>query len=300
MDESKMQAIFFHPEEGLCNRLKKIFSVMRLKADISRPVYIVWSTSKFVNEKFGSVLSFVHPKIKLTEVEDKDLQGKEIENITGDFNYRLRIIEDDGLEQGFTKASPKYGKDECIDFEYERIPQKIREIYMPYFAALRPSEAVEDRMEELKNKENYVSVHVRLNSEWRKYMRGNKRDLRRYFKVMDKYPSDTKFYLASCDEVVAAEFKKRYGGVRILELPDKDYIGLKDAVADLFLLSRGEELIGTYGSTFSEVAWWLSGCQQKVQIIGSWKDWITKGNVPDGLMGYLKATVRWFIKPFRR
>jgi hypothetical protein len=120
-------------------------------------------------------------------------------------------------------------------------------------------------MEEIDQKE-YVSVHVRDNSQWRAANRGN--DLNNFFEVLDKYPTDEVFFLASCDENVSLSFRKRYGK-RIIELENKDVRSSIDAVTELFLLSRGKELIASYGSTFSEVAWWLSGADIKVIEVGS-------------------------------
>jgi len=39
-----------------------------------------------------------------------------------------------------------------------------------------------------------------------------------------------------------------------------------DAFIDLLLLSKCDIIVGTYASTFSEVAWWFSGCNAKVII----------------------------------
>ena len=38
-----------------------------------------------------------------------------------------------------------------------------------------------------------------------------------------------------------------------------------DAVADMWLLGRGREMIASPGSTFSEVAWWWSGARIPVK-----------------------------------
>ena len=43
------------------------------------------------------------------------------------------------------------------------------------------------------------------------------------------------------------------------------------------------DLIATYGSSFSEVAWWLSRCSQKVTVVGTRKEW-KNGGLPDGVV----------------
>jgi hypothetical protein len=39
-----------------------------------------------------------------------------------------------------------------------------------------------------------------------------------------------------------------------------------DAFIELLILSKCSTIIGTYDSTFDEVAWWLSECKSKVII----------------------------------
>ena len=39
-----------------------------------------------------------------------------------------------------------------------------------------------------------------------------------------------------------------------------------DAMIDLMLLSRCDTIVGTYASTFAEVAWWLGQCKSRVII----------------------------------
>ena len=127
-------------------------------------------------------------------------------------------------------------------------------------------------MEELERPDEYVGVHIRLNEEWKQWNRSNGAGTSQFIRVMKKYPKDTKFFLASCDVAVADEIKKAFPD-RILELPEKDYLGDIDAIADLYLLAEGKELIATFGSSFSEVAWWLGGAEAKVRVVGSYFQW---------------------------
>ena len=39
-----------------------------------------------------------------------------------------------------------------------------------------------------------------------------------------------------------------------------------DAFIELLILSKCATIIGTYDSTFDEVAWWMGGCRSKVII----------------------------------
>ena len=51
------------------------------------------------------------------------------------------------------------------------------------------------------------------------------------------------------------------------KLVDHDDIQITtDAFIELLLLSKCDKIIGTYASSFDEVAWWMSGCKSKVII----------------------------------
>jgi len=43
--------------------------------------------------------------------------------------------------------------------------------------------------------------------------------------------------------------------------------GIQDALIDLLLLSKNNQLVASAQSTFSEVAWWFGECRASVQII---------------------------------
>ena len=43
--------------------------------------------------------------------------------------------------------------------------------------------------------------------------------------------------------------------------------GIKDDLIELYLLSKNKVLIGSFTSTYSEVAWWLGGCNEKIVIL---------------------------------
>jgi hypothetical protein len=112
-------------------------------------------------------------------------------------------------------------------------------------------------------------VHVREGTDWEKWGRGVR--LEDFFTAMDRHPPRTTFFVSAHTSETVAKLAGRYPG-RIIHQADKDYDGrtvkrIEDALVDLICLARGTELIGTFASTFTEMAWWLGGCQQRVTII---------------------------------
>jgi hypothetical protein len=79
-----------------------------------------------------------------------------------------------------------------------------------------------------------------------------------FWEAMEKYSSSTVFYLATDSMDVRNEAIERFPN-RILFasnslLSRNDPIGCRDAVVDFFCLSRCSEIIGSYYSSFSEMA----------------------------------------------
>ena len=65
---------------------------------------------------------------------------------------------------------------------------------------------------------------------------------------------------------VSKLFHERFGD-RVVELENKDYSSMIDAVADMWILGHCPEMIVSPESTFSEVAWWWGGCQSHVTMV---------------------------------
>ncbi len=277
---SNKQYISFGLSAGICNRIKKLFSALRFNVDWEKQLDVYWSQGELTNRSFYDLFKF--DLYEFNEIPCKVKINKEDEyDVAEGMTWRLQIM-DGEVPVGFTKAYPKDDESkEYIDFEYNRIPLNVREIYMKYFDALRPSEKVQRRMESVNLPENCVGVHLRPGRYWNEYGRGNKDSIAPYIDEMKKLPEDTSFFLAAANEVFAEQIKKEFPN-RIIELPNKDFQDAIDAVAELYLLGKPKLLLATGGSTFSEVAWWLGGGKQEVKVVGDASEWDVKCPVCGG------------------
>lgn len=271
--DTTYQYIVLRDTQGMCNRIKVLFSSLRFDADDMKPVHMYWPVTGMSKTPFLSLFTFGLFQILEHNETFESVPGREELNIGKKRVWRLDV-EAGEVPEGFTKAYPKTKTDkpECIDLEYNRIPENVKNAYKKYFDALRPSKEVERRMGQLPVPKHYVGVHIRLNEEWRQWNRSNGSGVRQFVRVMKKYPKETKFFLASCDAGIAKQVKEVFPG-RILELPQKDYLDDIDAIADLYFLAKSDKLIVTFGSSFSEVAWWLGGAKAEVQVVGSYFQW---------------------------
>ena len=91
---------------------------------------------------------------------------------------------------------------------------------------------------------------------------------------MDKFPEQTKFFVSSDSVNVVGELRDKYGERIIvydrhapLETSRSTRVGAQDDLAEMLLLSKNNVILGTYMSTFTEVAWWLGGARASVVIL---------------------------------
>lgn len=148
-----------------------------------------------------------------------------------------------------------------IDFCYETTPMREIERYTAFFRRLKPSEAVRQRMNEAHIRPEDVCVQVRNTVDDKDT--ANVPKLSSFIECMKEFPSHTHFFISTLDSSISKVFYEEFGE-RIIELPRKQYRSMIDATADMYLLSKGQVLVVSTGSTFGEVAWWLGGCCQKV------------------------------------
>ena len=98
-------------------------------------------------------------------------------------------------------------------------------------------------------------------------------DISDFYQVMDSMSAETIFFVTADVPDIVDVLTERYGD-RILVRSTNVVMGVRDnkegiinAMIDLLLLSKNNTLIGTYITTFTELAWWFNGCKSKVIIL---------------------------------
>jgi len=122
---------------------------------------------------------------------------------------------------------------------------------------------------------NLVGVHVRRDD----FMTGKEKlgevsSDNKFFEKMNEILSSNpnkKFFLCTDCQETEDKFKEEFGD-KIIVYPKKNRdrttkLNTQQGLIDLLLLSKTKHIIGTYRSTFNEMAWWLGECKAKVDII---------------------------------
>jgi hypothetical protein len=256
------QTIYVDTRWGLCNRIKTVVSGMRLREERRRPRLVIrWPVDGDCGCSFAEL--FGNPFEVAASIPRSDLRD----------HWRLWIAGDEvpaGFASNYAAAEGR-----SIDLEYARIPERLRRLYARHFGALSPRPAIRGRVEELAAElpADTVGVHVRR-GDFRRPGRPAQND-QQFFAAMDAVLRDrpgARFLLATDSEETERLFVERYRA-RIVRHPKQTRArdcapAIRDALVDLLLLARCSHLIGTYSSTFSEVAWWLGGCRAGVTMIG--------------------------------
>jgi hypothetical protein len=165
-----------------------------------------------------------------------------------------------------------------IDLEYGRIPQAIRDVYVPLFARIAVRPSIEARAAEWANEhvsDDVIGVQVRTwRDDPRRYRKYHLPALRRLHVLLDSAESGARFLVVSDADEIVAELAGRYGAGRVLHFPRatarrdswRSPEGIREDLIDMLLLARTKRLFASYLSTFSEAAWWLGGATASVAV----------------------------------
>lgn len=163
-----------------------------------------------------------------------------------------------------------------IDFLYEKTPNYFVEKYLKVFSGLNINQQILDEVENFsKLWEDVIGLHIRS---WY-CQRNNWHDISLFENEIVKFDSNRKIFLCTDNLSVSDYFTSKYGD-RIVKYPQTLYNDISkaesgynhdvsdnvNALIDMLLLSKCPTIIGTFASSFTECAWWFSGCRSSVII----------------------------------
>ena len=228
---------------GIANRIKNILSAMSEHEEVST---------------LSDPISYIFPS--LPKVNDE---------IVNEYREDWRLL--------VTPEEEQYCDEyRTIDLLYEKTPEYFIDKYLKILGRLKINpEIVEYVSEFTEGWDNVVGVHIRSWYCAKKVFHSNEI----FEQEMDRYPPNQKFFFCSDNSDVQKYFVDKYGDrvityereifnyPQMAESGHHDDIQLTaDAFIELLMLSKCDTIIGTYASSFDEVAWWMSGCKSKVII----------------------------------
>lgn len=285
--ENKKKIVSFNLG-GISNRVKCLVSMQRLAEKRDRGLYLYWIKNNTCGANFSDLFENTFQEIdkedlKMINKKDIKLYGDNIADMPDPSNKYLfsdtcRFICLPGeVQDNFAKILPTT-KGNNIDFEFERIPEKLRKEILKYLRNIKPKKSIKnfvDNFSKKYNLKNAIGIHIRRDD----FVMGvdglgkvstNGKFIIKIKEILIKNPN-TMFFLCTDCQKTEDQFKNKFKNkIIIFEKKNRDrtsVVNTQEGLIDLLLLSKTKQIIGTYGSTFTELAWWFGGCMADIYMV---------------------------------
>jgi len=265
--------IYLEPNYGLANRMRVIASGLDLQQSTALPLTIIWPKTFELNCAFEDLfqpirnIRFIDKPLYFHLVKNSDQKSpltSSIAKISNRlFNINYCVKEDDGSE--LMKGAVK---------DAFKIVTKFKNVYIKTCGEFTTNNSLYARFEpvaELKEtirqrtklfSKKTIGLHIRRtdhvhaidNSPVELFMDAIERQ--------HKQQPDVNFYLSTDDPETESKLKNCFGDLIITYKKDfsrKSLQGMKDALLDLYCLSRTSRIYGSFNSSFSDIASRING-----------------------------------------
>ncbi len=262
--------IYLIPVGGLANRMRAIASAISLAQDCSSSLNIIWFKDKGLNCNFQDIFSlFSLPSVYIREAGFLDLLIYDRpRNKNFHFPKIFQLAKFDNCLYEYEIRALKKDQFDFLDWAKEKkVYIASHDIFYPFHFSLlknfKPLSFVSDIIEERYKlfTPDTIGIHLRRTDHSTSIL---KSPTELFIEAMEnevKMNNNTCFYLATDSESDKNLLCKRFPN-RIITSEKKvsrsTLDGMREAVADLFLLSRTKKVFGSSQSSFSEIAAMLS------------------------------------------
>ncbi len=270
----KLKKIVATCPAGLGNRIKCMISTIKRCDEIieigqDATPYLYWPINKECGCEAEDLFKSIYPFKKIYKGELPVLEVEVYpEKVTINKSWKLQTT---NIRE--------------VDFKYHKLPSKDIAKFLPYFRFIEPAQDIQDAAAAFINKHfesfvkgEVVGVHIRKGDfkdlyDGRKDISKEDDFIERMTCLLEVNPN-YKFLLCTEDEGTENKFKEIFGEDTIIHFPKRfrdrnNTNGIKEAFVDMLLLSACPIIIGTFLSTFTELAWWFGRCRAQVYIPGA-------------------------------
>lgn len=245
---------------GLCNRLRVLFGAIAVGRATQTKVRFVWhpdwQCEAYFDELFQTIESPWVQVVNGTFLDrlssHKELYLPQVLRLPF-YRKQIKLFHPErhgSLVQNLQKYKSLY-----INSGFQIAPFSTDEIKL-----LRPLPELQQRIETIVRNftDNMVGVHIRRSdNSWSTSVSTDEA----FIQAMEKYPS-ARFYIATDDEQVKWTMREHFKGRTLAEETDgrrDNAFSIGDAVVDLFCLAHTKRIIGSYWSSFSDMAAEIGG-----------------------------------------
>jgi len=281
---------------GIANYLKVVFSCYRLN-------YIIYGRDqkfKCIDKDFKHIFSsiFTNNELILYETSNK-ICGHTVLNETFPYFKNIQILlnknekkiykvdgwrfyvhpNDNVNISPFCSESHLRNCNWAIDFRYNNIPKHIQEKYINIINKFKINDKIIQNVDSFVSntiKDEFLGVHIRTwcNNNTFQDDRSSCERYNHYLSVRDNFvnninKSEQNVVLICTDNKTEIQYiiDKIINKKVLFYIEDPECNNLQNDFSELLLLSKSSKLIGSFNSTFTELAWWYSNCSIMVIII---------------------------------
>jgi len=313
---------------GISNRLKCLVSLWRIGDLTNRKLLFYWPRDSICGANFKDLFENDFKEINREELYNfnkKDYRFYDpndisLENLSKKYlisdTWRWAFLRGEKMTEHLpskesiqdypiyiseTTPHQDYGG---IDFAFQEVDPEVRKGILKYLKKIKPVKEVREKVSEFEEEndiKNCVGIHMRrgdfLDGKDKLGLISDDEGFISRMKELIKINPDEKFFLCTDSEETQQKFKELFGD-KIITFPKTNFdrlgvIFTQEGLIDLLILSKTKRILGTYGSTFTEMAWWLGDCKPEVEII------INKENLKTYLKNFKKMNKSFLGKTKR-
>lgn len=286
---------------GISNRLKCLVSMWRIGNLTNREFLLCWPRNFVCGADFNDLFENNFQRIskeKLDSLKKEEYNFHDPNDISI-IDSREKYLISDTWRWAFlkgenvTKYLPKekdknypiykstttpFQDYEGIDFVFHDISYEVKNEILKNLKKIKPIKKIRNKISEFERKndiKNCVGIHIRRGD----YLKGkdklgfvseDKSFIDRINELIKINPKEN-FFLCTDSEETQQKFKKLFGE-KIITFTKTNFdrngiIFTQEGLIDLLILSKTKRILGTYGSTYTEMAWWIGECKPIMEII---------------------------------
>lgn len=279
MNSSGKTFISYLGYAGLGNRINTIISDLIIFNEIytSVPKVFYWP---LIKDRFEDIFQPI-PGTTIVNSLDKNIYYHDAKKCKTKYYIRdpngfILFKKDIHLLKNNKSYYTKFNGTLC--YTYDRTPQTFINRYLKYIKMLKPQNDILKEVEKYWSNigltDNIVAVHIRQ-GDFNKH-KDRKVDINKFLlKMKHIYSSEpnTIFYLSTDDDNLYTRISKLFPPDTVITYKhiydDRKHSDFKTALICLLILSKPKRMILTNHSTYSQLAWWLGGCNASVDIISN-------------------------------
>lgn len=267
-----MGTIYVEPQRGLCNKLRVIVSAYSIAKQYNKKLVVLWTSNHECNCSLDKLFDLPED-IKVYNLSRNGIKnriyGKIIRTVAKLSEYRIydqevvKAVSDISLQKKYYENSKNIYIHTCESLLGSGCILDSRHD----FTIIQPKADILTKVNAIIRSKDYVGVHIRRTDNVEAIARSSNEAFVNSMQQELRTDSETKFFVATDANDVKIMLKSTFGddciSTKESVLDRNSEQGIIDAFIELVCLSRCRKIIGSFYSSFSEVA----AAMGKIEIV---------------------------------